>query len=236
MDFNGPLLKGKLIKRYKRFLADIQLDDGRLITAHCANSGSMMGLKDEGLAVWVTEVPKESQRKLRYDWHLVQAPHSNERVGINTSHPNRLVAEALEHGKIEPLSAYKTIRPEVKYGSQNSRIDFLLSEKNLPDCYVEVKNVTLKRDDLLQFPDAVTARGKKHLQELILMKEQGHRAVVLYIAQRMDATNFRVAEDIDPEYAVVSLEAKKKGVEFYCYGCGITDIGITIATPLTIQS
>ncbi len=235
MRFPSPLIPGKLIKRYKRFLADIELETGEIITAHCANSGSMKGLKDEGLPVWVTKVPDESDRKLRYDWHLVQAPQTKERVGINTSFPNKLVEEALKNNKIEPLSLYNGIKREVKYGAQNSRIDFLLTEDGQPDCYVEVKNVTLKTSTHLQFPDAVTARGTKHMQELALMRDQGHRAVVLYIAQRTDGDAFTVAADIDPDYAAAVKTAKEKGVEFYCYTCAITDDSIEINTPLPIE-
>lgn len=235
MQFPSPLIIGKLVKRYKRFLADIQLDSGEIITAHCANSGSMQGLTDEGSKVWITKVPEDSDRKLRYDWHLIQPPGTHERVGINTSHPNKLVHEALTAKSIKPLAMYDNIRPEMKYGAQNSRIDFFLSHEAHPDCYVEVKNVTLKNGNALLFPDAVTARGAKHLQELTLMKDQGHRAVVLYIAQRKDGDYFTVAKGIDPTYAEVAQSAKQKGVEFYAYYCDITDRDISISQELTIR-
>ncbi len=235
MQFPSPLIQGTLIKRYKRFLADITLDSGEEVTTHCANSGSMLGLKEEGSKVWVTKIPDESKRKFRYDWHLIQIPGSTERVGINTSWPNHLVEEALKAKSITPLTSYHNYKREVKYGQQNSRIDFLLTEENLPDCYVEIKNVTLKIDNTLQFPDSVTARGTKHLEELIHMKDLGHRAVVLYIAQRTDAPFFKVADHIDPTYAKISILAKEKGVEFYCYTCDINDEEIKIAAPLLIK-
>ena len=236
MHFPSPLLSGTLVKRYKRFLADITLDDGQEITAHCANSGSMMGLKEPGSKVWVTKVHDSSDRKLRYDWHLVQPSNTTCRVGINTSTPNKIVEEALNQQKIEPLSAYKTVRREVKYGAQNSRIDFLLSQDGLPDCYVEVKNVTLKQNNAVAFPDAVTTRGAKHMQELALMKDQGHRAVVIYVVQRTDGEHFEIAADIDLEYAEAVAHAKSKGVEFFAYTCAITDTYIELNTPLSIKS
>lgn len=234
MLFKGPLLTGKLVKRYKRFLADIILDTGEEITAHCANSGSMLGLMDEGSRVWVTKVPDEVDRKLRYDWHLVQPEGVPGPVGINTSHPNKLVHEALLEKKIKLLKAYNTIKPEVKYGSQNSRIDFFLTQEGLPDCYVEVKNVTLLKGYALQFPDAVTTRGAKHLEELMEMVAQGHRAVVIYTAQRQDGTHFETAKDIDPHYATTAALAQEKGVEFYCMRCAITDTEIRIADEIKI--
>tara|TARA_R110002095_G_scaffold133784_2_gene116103 strand:- start:809 stop:1519 length:711 start_codon:yes stop_codon:yes gene_type:complete len=236
MQFPSPLLSGTLIKRYKRFLADITLETGEEITAHCANSGSMMGLKDEGSPVYVTKVPDEAKRKLRYDWHIIEdIHHKNEWIGINTSWPNPLVEEALLNKKIPELSAYPDFRREVKYGLQNSRIDFYLSGGNLPPCYLEIKNVTLRIEDSAQFPDSVTARGKKHLEELIHVAEQGFRAVVLYVIQRQDCTHFDVASHIDPDYASMAKQAKEKGVEFLGYSCDITKEGITLDRPLPLN-
>ncbi|HBN22971.1 MAG TPA: DNA/RNA nuclease SfsA, partial [Holosporales bacterium] len=156
MQFPTPLLSGTLIKRYKRFLADIRLENGEEITAHCANSGSMLGLKDEGSPVYITKVPEEAKRKLRYDWQFIEDVHNNNKwVGINTSWPNNLVEEALLNKRLPELAAYPEFRREVKYGLQNSRIDFYLSGGVLPPCYLEIKNVTLKVGDTAQFPDAV---------------------------------------------------------------------------------
>ncbi|MDF2368263.1 DNA/RNA nuclease SfsA [Sneathiella sp.] len=219
MIFSTPLIKGRLIKRYKRFLADVELDGGEMITAHVANPGSMMGLKDDGLTVWLS-LSDNPKRKLPYSWELVEVDGAL--VGINTAHPNGIVAEAIEGGQIEALAGYEALTREVKYGT-NSRIDILLSGGGKPDCYVEVKNVTLKRDDsLAEFPDSVTARGAKHLKELVSMVEQGHRAVMFYLIQRTDCTKFRIAADIDPVYAAAFREAIAAGVEIICYDCHIT--------------
>lgn len=219
MKFPASLIKGRLIKRYKRFLADIELESGEMITAHVANPGSMMGLKDEGLTVWLS-LSDNPKRKLPYSWELVEVDGAL--VGINTAHPNGIVADAIEDGQIDALAGYENLTREVKYG-ENSRIDILLSGQNKPDCYVEVKNVTLKRNDsLAEFPDSVTARGAKHLKELVSMVEQGHRAVMFYLIQRTDCTKFQIAADIDPLYAAAFKEAIAAGVEIICYDCHIS--------------
>jgi sugar fermentation stimulation protein A len=219
MIFSSPLIKGRLIKRYKRFLADVELDGGEVITAHVANPGSMMGLKEEGLTVWLSR-SDNPKRKLPYSWELVEVDGAL--VGINTAHPNGIAAEAIESGRIEALAGYETLTREVKYGT-NSRIDILLSGGGQPDCYVEVKNVTLKREgSIAEFPDSVTARGAKHLNELISMVEQGHRAVMFYLVQRTDCSSFRIAADIDPVYDAAFKQAVAAGVEIICYDCHIT--------------
>lgn len=217
MKFQLPLVEGRLIKRYKRFLADVKLEDGRIVTAHCANSGSMMGLKDEGLHVWLSPKPQGSKGVLDYRWELIEL-EGNHTVGINTSHPNEVVAEAIQGGKIPELSGYKTLRREVKYG-KNSRIDILLESESRPPCYVEVKNVHLKRADFVEFPDSVTARGAKHLIELAEMVRQGARAVMVYLVQRTDSDSMRIAKDIDPLYWETFMDAHEKGVEMLAYGC-----------------
>ncbi len=235
MKFPTPLLSGTLIKRYKRFLADIRLETGEEITAHCANSGSMLGLKDEGSPVYITKVPEEAKRELRYDWQFIEDVHNgNKWVGINTSWPNNLVEEALLKKHIPELIAYTNFKREVKYGLQNSRIDFYLSGVSLPPCYLEIKNVTLKVGNAAQFPDAVTARGEKHLEELTHMVNEGFRAMVLYVVQRQDCTRFEVASHIDPAYAATAQKAKEKGVEFLCYSCDINRKGITLDKPLPL--
>lgn len=181
MKFPAPLQRATLIQRYKRFLADVKLDDGTIVTAHCANPGSMMGLKDPGMTVWVSPA-SNPKRKLKYDLQLVEA--DNTLVAINTGNPNKLVEEAILDGTIAELKGYDTLRREVKYGV-NSRIDILLSSAGKADCYVEVKNVHLLREPgLIEFPDSVTARGAKHLEELGDMVEKGHRAVMVYLVQR----------------------------------------------------
>ncbi len=232
MRFQTDLVPARLIRRYKRFLADCRLEDGREVTAHCANPGSMMGLAIEGSKIWL-EPNDDPKKKLRYGWRLVD--HENGHfTGVDTSLPNRVLRTALETRAIAPLAAYTTVRPEVKYGT-NSRVDFLLSQDGLPDAYVEVKSVTLCRTQALaEFPDSVTARGAKHMTELAKMAQAGHRAVLLYLVQRTDCTHVDIARDIDPTYAAAHEDATKAGVETLCIGTHITPEGITIATPLVL--
>ena len=231
MKFATPLIPATLIRRYKRFLADCQLPDGREITAHCANPGSMMGLAEPGMRVWL-EPNDDPKKKLNYGWRLVD--HENGHfTGVDTSVPNRALRAALERQEIAELAAYKTTRPEVKYG-ENSRIDFLLTQPGLPDCYVEVKSVTLMRQPgLAEFPDSVTKRGTKHLGELAKMVQQGHRAVMLYLVQRTDSKAFQLAADIDPAYAEAYAEARRAGVERLIYTTNISPDEITLGLPLS---
>ncbi|GHF31087.1 sugar fermentation stimulation protein [Kordiimonas sediminis] len=229
MKFEGKLTKGILIKRYKRFLADIQLADGSIITAHCANSGSMMGLKEPGSTVWLS--PNTNPKaKLDWRWEMVEA--DGVKVGINTSRPNHIVEEAILAGKIPELTDFETLRREVKYG-QNSRIDLLL--EGAQSIYVEVKNVTLKVGEEARFPDAVTARGTKHLLELIDMVAAGHRAVMVYLVQRPDCEIFTVARDIDPAYAEALKAANEAGVELLCYKCKLDETEISVDTAVKIN-
>lgn len=228
MKFSTPLVKGYLIQRYKRFLADVELENGDRVTAHCANSGSMLGLKEPGTPVYLS---RSSSGKLGYRWELLE--FDDQLVGINTAHPNRIVEEALNARLIVPLQHYQTIRHEVKYGT-NSRVDFLLEQDGYPDCYLEIKNAHLKRASYAEFPDAVTQRGAKHLCELSKVIQQGHRAVILYLVQRMDCDSFKLAADIDPTYAETSKKAHEVGVEQLCYTCEITLEGITLGKPLEI--
>ncbi len=226
MRFETPLVPARLIRRYKRFLADCRLEDGREVTAHCANPGSMMGLKDEGLKIWL-EPNDDPKKKLKFGWRLVD--HENGHfTGVDTSVPNRALKAALIAGEIAELAVYETVKPEVKYG-EKSRIDFLLTQDGLPDCYVEVKSVTLSRaPGVAEFPDSVTARGTKHLGELSNMVAQGHRAVMLYLVQRTDCSSFTLAADIDPTYAAAFKAAQAQGVERLIYGTQITPEGVTI--------
>ena len=231
MKFQAPLLHGKLIQRYKRFLADIELDDGRDITAHCANPGSMLGLKDPGSEVWVSPADNP-KRKLKFTWELIRVEGAL--VGINTALPNKIVQEAIENGFIAELQGYENLRREVKYG-KNSRIDILLEGAGVPTCYVEIKSVTLKRGDSGEFPDSVTARGAKHLVELANMVAQGHRAVTVYLAQRDDVGDFTIAEDIDPAYGSAFKAAGLAGVEVLAYGCYLSQTEIKVDRALNLK-
>lgn len=230
MRFETPLVPARLIRRYKRFLADCTLEDGREITAHCANPGSMMGLAEPSSKVWL-EPNDDPKKKLKFGWRLVD--HENGHfTGVDTSVPNRALKAALEAGEIAELAAYQTVRAEVKYG-EKSRIDFLLQQDGLPDCYVEVKSVTLSREPgLAEFPDSVTARGTKHLGELAAMVDQGHRAVMLYLVQRTDCHRFALAADIDPTYAAAFDAAFANGVERLIYDTKVSPDGVTLGRAL----
>ncbi len=230
MRFQTPLVSAVLIRRYKRFLADIRLEDGSEVTAHCANPGSMMGLKDEGIKIWV-EPNDDPKKKLNYGWRLVD--HENGHfTGVDTSLPNRALRAAIMAREIPELSAYETVKPEQKYG-QNSRIDFLLQQPGLPDAYVEVKSVTLSRQQgLAEFPDSVTARGTKHVGELAEMARQGHRAVLFYLIQRTDCDRMALARDIDPAYVAAFDQAAGAGVEVLAYDTRITSQEILVGRPV----
>jgi len=233
MRFATPLIPARLIRRYKRFLADIVLEDGREVTAHCANPGSMMGLAEPGMRIWV-EPNDEPKKKLKFGWRLVD--HENGHfTGVDTSVPNRALRASLEAGQVPGLTAYATVRPEVRYG-EASRVDFLLSGPDRPDTYVEVKSVTLcRKPGLAEFPDSVTARGAGHLADLAAMVAKGHRAVMLYLVQRTDCTAVTLAADLDPGYARAFDEAAQVGVEVICLGTEISPNAIEIGAPLPFQ-
>lgn len=230
MDFETPLIPATLIRRYKRFLADARLEDGREITAHCANPGSMMGLKDEGTRIWL-EPNDDPKKKLKFGWRLVE--HENGHfTGVDTSVPNRALKAALLAKEIPELAGYDTVRPEVKYG-QNSRIDFLLTNPGVPDLYVEVKSVTLSRAaQKAEFPDSVTARGAKHLAELAEVTRQGAKAMMFYLVQRTDCDHVTLADDIDPAYAVAFDTAMAAGVDVLAYDCCISPQSVKIGRRL----
>ena len=234
MRFETPLIEGVLVKRYKRFLADVQLNDGSVVTAHTANTGSMKGCAKSGSKVWLRD-SGNPKRKYPLSWELVQAP-GGVVVGINTGLANHLAREAIEQGVVKELRGYDRIRSEVKYGKENSRIDLLLQTEGKPDCFVEVKNVTLVKDDIAYFPDAVTTRGAKHLRELIAMVEAGHRAVIFFCVQRGDAEEVRPADNIDPEYGRTLREAIAKGVEALAYRATPTPEGISLNIRLSVNS
>jgi len=231
------LLRGSLIKRYKRFLTDVTLDTGEIITATCPNTGSMMGLLEPGNPVWLS-VSDSLTRKYKHTWEMVEAINAGgekARVGLNTGLPNKLVEEAIINGRIPQLAGYGTLKREQKYG-KNSRIDILLSDEVRPTCYVEVKNVTLSRTaGLAEFPDAVTARGAKHLNELVDMVSEGHRAVMVYLIQRSDAKSFSLARDIDPEYFKTWTKATKSGVESIAMACTMGDDTISCDTAIDFE-
>ncbi len=232
MRFQTPLIPATLLKRYKRFLADIRLDDGTQSVAHCPNPGSMMGLNQPGLRIWV-EPNNDPKKKLRYGWRLVELPQGHW-AGIDATAPNRIVAEALQHAHIPELAGYDSVRPEQTYGNR-SRIDFLLTSDGRPDTYVEVKNVHLRRtEDWAEFPDSITARGAKHLDELGKVVQAGGRAVMLYLIQRTDCMRFCLARDLDPTYAVAFERAQAAGVEMLCYGTAISpeEIKVTKSIPM----
>lgn len=233
MQFQTPLVPARLIRRYKRFLADVQLEDGREVTAHCANPGSMMGLAEPGMKIWV-EPNDDPKKKLKYGWRLVD--HENGHfTGVDTSVPNRALKAALMAGEVPELAEYPTVLPEQKYG-EKSRIDFLLKGDGLRDAYVEVKSVTLSRQaGLAEFPDSVTARGTKHLGELAAMVDQGHRAMMLYLVQRTDCDRMTLAGDIDPAYTAAFQTARSAGVEVLCYDTRISPKGVELGRPLGVR-
>ncbi|WP_420340498.1 DNA/RNA nuclease SfsA [Roseibium sp.] len=233
MQFSVPLVSGRLVKRYKRFLADVVLDEtGEEVTAHCANPGSMLGLKEPGSRVWLS--PSDNpKRKLKFSWEVIEADGAL--VGINTAHPNKLVEEALVAGRIQGLAGFETLRREVKYG-KNSRIDILLEQADGSKTYVEVKNVHLMRESgLAEFPDSVTARGAKHLVELGDMVAEGHRAAMVFLVQRPDCDRLSLASDIDPNYAEAFKTAKAAGVEAYAIGCDVRLDGIDAVRDVAIN-
>lgn len=237
MRFSPPLFPAKLIRRYKRFLADIEIcATGERLTVLCPNTGSMLGLTAPGSIVWVSQSANPS-RKYRFTWELIEVDlgAGPTLVGINTANPNALVAEAIAAERIGEISGYGSLRREVKYG-ENSRIDFLL-EGGADDrpCYVEVKNVhMMRRAGLAEFPDSRTDRGTKHLRELSLMVAQGCRAVMLYLVQRSDAESFALAHDVDPAYASAFVRAEEAGVEMLCYRCRMSADEIAVDRRIDI--
>jgi len=236
MRFPAPLLPATLVKRYKRFLADVVLPSGETVTVHCANPGAMTGLNAPGARVWLSKSDNPS-RKLVHSWELIEVDLGGgaELVGINTAHPNAIAAEAIAAGLIPELAGYATMRREVKYG-RNSRVDVLLEAPGRPPCYVEIKNVHLmRRPGLAEFPDAVTKRGAKHLQELADMVATGARAVMLFLVQVGSATRFALARDIDPGYGRAFDAARAAGVEALARRCRLSCDGIELAEPVSID-
>lgn len=230
MHFSPPLIRGTLIRRYKRFLADVRLGNGRQVTAHCTNTGSMLGCKEPGSAVYLSR-SRNKKRKLAYTWEMIRV--DGHWVGINTLHPNRLAAEGVTSGVIGELHGYHSIRREV-VTRPGTRLDLCL-EGNNGSCFVEVKNVTLTIGGAGAFPDAVTERGAKHLKELMRLKRHGHRAAVLFVVQREDCDYFRPADEIDPEYGRWLRRALKAGVEAFPYRARVTPAEIVLTGRLQIK-
>ncbi len=234
MRFSQALESGRLIKRYKRFLADVKLDSGAMITGACPNTGSMLGCNVPGSRVWLSSSDSPT-RKYRHTWELVEA-RRGVIVGINTGYPNRLTVEAIEAKVIKELSGYREIKTELRYGHENSRIDILLDgHAKKPPCYVEVKNVTAAVEDgIALFPDAVSERGSKHLRELMAMVKEGFRAVLVFCVQRADVHEVRPADDIDPVYGKTLRQALANGVEVIAYRARISPQEIALEQKIPV--
>lgn len=228
MEFEAPLVHGRLIRRYKRFLADIEMDSGEQVTAHCTNSGSMKSCIEEGAEVYLSPA-KNTERKTLFTWEMIKI--NGNWVGVNTLRPNQIAFEAVKQNEIDQLKGYSLIKREVTY--KNSRFD-LYCENKTESCYVEVKNVTLKENEWALFPDAVSVRAQKHLQTLIEVKSNGIRAVMLYIVQRTDVSFFTPAKSIDPVYAKLLSEAVGKGVEVIVMQAGVSPKGIKLIKQMPV--
>jgi len=232
LKINRPLVRGRFLRRYKRFFADIELDSGDVLTVHCPNSGSMKGCAIEGAWAWISD-SENPKRKLRYTLEIIE--HKDEKICVNTQRPNGLVEEAIMSGVIQELNGYETIKREVRYGDENSRIDLLLSTGDSM-CFVEVKNVTLPGENgLVRFPDSVTTRGTKHLRELMTMIKAGHRSVLVFCVSRTEAQEFAPAADIDPIYAETLIKAHKMGVEVIAYRLEIELPTLKIKTRIPVN-
>ncbi len=229
MKFKTKLVPGKLIKRYKRFLTDVELEDGNVVIAHCTNSGSMKTCIEEGAPVYLTP-HNDPKRKTQFTWEMIFM--NNHWIGINTSIPNILVYEAVRDGIIPQLSNYTNVKREVKFG--DSRFD-VFAENNNEKCFIEVKNVTLRDGNKATFPDAVTTRGLKHLKTLTEVKKAGIRAVMFYVIQRQDIESFSPAKDIDPNYAKGLKEAYENGVEVISYMAKVTPEGIDLLKEIPFE-
>mgnify|MGYP000157954142 CR=1 FL=1 len=230
MKFKNKLLQGSLIKRYKRFFIDIKFNN-KTITAHCPNSGSMMGLLETGNRVWFSE-SNDKKRKLKYTLQIIEV--NKKLVGINTHLTNKIIMESLQRKKIEALKKYPEIKSEVKF-SEKTRFDFLISN-NAKKCFLEIKNVTLvRKNTIAEFPDSVTSRGTKHLKELINAKKKGYESYILYLIQRDDCKSFQIAKDLDREYKNTFDIALKNGVKVLCYDCKLNDEEIIINNQINYE-
>ncbi|WP_159566944.1 DNA/RNA nuclease SfsA [Budvicia diplopodorum] len=233
MQFPVPLQSATLIKRYKRFLADVITPGGEILTLHCANTGAMTGCAEQGDTVWYS-TSLNPKRKYAHSWELTETQAGN-LICVNTLQANALVKEAIEQGSIPQLSEYSSLRGEVRYGEENSRIDFLLEDENRPSCYVEVKSVTLLDKTRGYFPDAVTLRGQKHLRELQSMAERGHRAVLLFAVLHSGINQVSAAKHIDPAYATLFEQVQKHGVEVICYKAKLSPTEIILQEQISVM-
>ncbi|MBI1396360.1 MAG: DNA/RNA nuclease SfsA [Betaproteobacteria bacterium] len=233
MRFEKPLVRGRLLARYRRFLADVLLDSGETVTAHCPNTGSMLGVAGSGSEVWLAHDPSPA-RKCAYRWELTEL-RDGTLVGINTHRANTLVCEAIRAGRIPALAGHAQTRAEVPYGEERSRIDLLLQGPGRPDCYVEVKNVTAAVENgIALFPDAVSTRGTKHLRELVARVARGDRAALVFCVQRADVVEVRPADTIDPVYGRTLRDALAAGVEVYAMGADVSRAGIDLVAGLRV--
>jgi len=231
MKFKDKLLQGTLIKRYKRFFVDIECNH-KIITAHCPNSGSMMGLLNTGNSVWFSKA-NNPDRKLKYTLEIIEI--NKKLIGVNTHLTNKIVLEALYQKRIKKLSNYNNIKSEVKF-SDKTRFDFLISNKK-KKCFLEVKNVTLlRKKETAEFPDSITTRGTKHLNELIYAKKKGYEASMLYLAQREDCNSFKIASDIDKDYKIAFDKAIKSGVKILCYNCKLSNKEIILHKKINLKN
>ena len=232
MRFPEPLTAATLLRRYKRFLADVSLANGELVTVHTANTGSMLGCSEPGSRIWLSRSAVIT-RKYPYSWEITETAE-RVLVGVNTALPNGLVKEAVEGGVISELQGYDALRGEVLFGKEGSRVDLFLEGKGRPACYVEVKNVTAAVEGVAIFPDAVTVRGSKHLRELMEMAAQGYRAVLCFCVQRGDVTVVRPADEIDPVYGETLRSAVRGGVEVIAYQAEVTPSAIDLRNALPV--
>jgi sugar fermentation stimulation protein A len=229
MDFEKKLIHGRLIKRYKRFLADVVLDDGTVVVAHCTNTGAMTSCLEEGAEVYLTPVD-DQKRKTRFTWEMISI--NDDWVGINTGIPNKLAFEAISQNMIVGLEGYSEVKREVTW--EDSRFD-VMAKNESETCFIEVKNVSMKEGHFALFPDAVTSRGQKHLEALIRVKASGMRAVMLYVVQRSDVDTFSTADRIDPAYGETLRRALKNGVEVFVVQARVTPTAITITKQLPVE-
>ena len=223
MNFENKLISGIFIKRYKRFFVDVQIEN-KLVTAHCPNTGSMLGLLNEGNKVWLTKSDNPN-RKLKYTLQIIE--NNKSKVGVNTHLTNKIVLNALENNLIKEFSKDIKIKPEVRFG-ESTRFDFLISKKNYK-AFIEVKNVTLKRKPkIAEFPDAITSRGAKHIHELIKASKKGYKIYIAFIIQREDCDQLSIASDIDPEYSQILSKAIRNKLKVICYDCKFSTKGIKL--------
>ena len=230
MNFEDKLISGQLIKRYKRFFVDVKVGN-KIVTAHCPNTGSMQGLLEKNNKVWLTK-SANPKRKLKYTLQIIE--NQSAKVGINTHITNKITLEALKSSIIEKFKNFETLKQEINFGS-NTRFDFLITEGKRKS-FIEVKNVTLSRKKgVAEFPDAVTSRGLKHIQELLKANQKGYEIYLLYIIQRDDCNKFELAKDIDPKYCELLVKAVKKNLNVLCYDCKFSSKGIKLNRKINFK-